>query len=162
MTINAIQAKAEIGQLKSAFPALQQRVHNRPLIYLDNAATTQKPQIVINQLKHFYTLDNANVHRGVHELSQRATDNYEDARETIKSFINAPSSQEIVFVRGATEAINLVAHSFVAPRLKAGDEILITIMEHHSNLVPWQMLCKSSALRSWRDTALRRVPPMSR
>jgi cysteine desulfurase/selenocysteine lyase len=119
-------------------------VHGKPLIYLDNAATTQKPLAVIEAVDHFYRSDCSNVHRGVHELSQRATEAYEDARRTVKRFINARNEREIIFVRGTTEAINLVAQSFGRSRLKAGDEILISALEHHSNIVPWQLACEQT------------------
>jgi len=125
---------------RTDFPILRERVNGKPLVYLDNAATTQKPQAVIDALSSYYAHDNANVHRGVHTLSQRATDIYETARVKIQRFINAASAEEIVFVRGATEAINLVAQSYARPRLKPGDEILVSAMEHHSNIVPWQLL----------------------
>ncbi len=123
------------------FPILQERVRGRPLVYLDNAATTQKPQSVIEAERTYYMHDNANIHRGVHTLSQRATDAYEAVRGKIQRFINAADAKEVVFVRGATEAINLVAQSYARPRLKPGDEIVISAMEHHSNIVPWQMVC---------------------
>ena len=122
------------------FPILRERLNGKPLVYLDNAATTQKPQVVIDAVSRYYTHDNANVHRGVHTLSQRATDSYEAARAKIQRFINAAAAEEIVFVRGATEAINLVAQSYARPRLKPGDEIIVSAMEHHSNIVPWQLL----------------------
>ncbi|HCY63835.1 MAG TPA: cysteine desulfurase CsdA [Oxalobacteraceae bacterium] len=123
------------------FPALHQSVHGKPLVYLDNAATTHKPDVVIEAEAAFYRRDNANVHRGVHLLSQRATDAYEAAREKVRHFINAASTREIVFVRGTTEAINLVAQSHARPRLTDADNIVISAMEHHSNIVPWQMVC---------------------
>jgi len=122
------------------FPILQRRVNDRPLVYLDNAATTQKPRTVIDAESRYYAEYNANVHRGVHVLSHQATEAYEAARAKVQRFVNAASSDEIVFVRGATEAINLVAQSYARPRLKPGDEILISAMEHHSNIVPWQLL----------------------
>jgi len=134
----------DIEQIRRDFPILHQQVNGKPLVYLDNAATAQKPQQVIETVAAYYRLDNANVHRGVHTLSQRATDAYEGAREKVKTFLNAASEQEIVFVRGATEGINLVAQSFGRESLQAGDEILITEMEHHSNIVPWQMLCEQT------------------
>jgi len=135
-------AGLDVERIRADFPALHQEVHGRPLVYLDNAATTQKPRQVIDAVSHFYEHDCANVHRGVHLLSQRATVAYESARTTIKSHLGAADSREIVFTRGTTEGINLVASSFVRPRLSPGDEILITGMEHHSNIVPWQLLCK--------------------
>ncbi len=134
----------DINAVRADFPTLDQQVYERPLVYLDNAATSQKPRQVIDAVSQYYQHDNANVHRGVHLLSQRATDAYEGAREKVRDFINAASDKEIVFVRGATEAINLVAQSFVRPLLAAGDEILISHMEHHANIVPWQMLCEQT------------------
>ena len=122
------------------FPILHRRVNGKPLVYLDNSATTQKPKVVIDAELHYYSHNNANVHRGVHALSQRATDAYEGARRRIQRFINAAEEEEIVFVRGTTEAINLVAQSYARPRLASGDEIVISAMEHHSNIVPWQFL----------------------
>jgi len=133
-----------IEKIRADFPILQEKIRNKPLVYLDNAASCQKPQQVIDSLVHCYTHEYANVHRGVHTLSVRATDRYEGAREKIKDFIHAQSSKEIIFVRGATEAINLVAQTFGKTNIKSGDEVLITAMEHHSNIVPWQMLCKET------------------
>ena len=133
--------------IRRDFPALHQKVHGKPLVYLDNAATTQKPKAVIDALVQFYRLDCSNVHRGVHVLSDRATKAYEGARMTVKQFINARSEREIVFVRGATEAINLVMNSFARPRVKSGDEILISALEHHSNIVPWQLLAEYTGSR---------------
>ena len=130
--------------LKADFPALQQTINNKPLVYLDNAASTQKPYAVIQRLQRYYEKENANVHRGVHTLSQRATDAYEDAREKIRAFINAVHSKEIIFVRGATEAINLVASSFGQKYVQKEDEIIVSAMEHHSNIVPWQLLCQQT------------------
>jgi cysteine desulfurase/selenocysteine lyase len=124
------------------FPILSRQVHGHRLVYLDNAATTQKPRAVINTLVHYYERDNANIHRGVHQLSQIATDQYEAARKTVQRFLNAEDSSEIIFVRGATEAINLVAQTYGRQNVGPGDEVLITAMEHHSNIVPWQMLCE--------------------
>jgi len=138
----AAVAGLDLEAIRSQFPALHQEVNGKPLVYLDNAATTQKPQAVIDAVETFYKRDCANVHRGVHALSQRATVAYENARTSIKSHLGADDSREIVFTRGTTEAINLVAHSFVRPRLNPGDEILISAMEHHSNIVPWQLLCE--------------------
>lgn len=137
-------AAFDAERLRADFPILQQQVHGKPLVYLDNAATTQKPRQVIEAVDHYYRADNANIHRGVHTLSQRATDAYEGAREKVRAFINAADSREIVFVRGATEGINLVAQSYGRTRFKPGDEILITEMEHHSNIVPWQLLCEQT------------------
>jgi len=132
----------DIEKIRGDFPILKQELYGKPLAYLDNAATTQKPQCVIDALSHYYACDNANVHRGVHALSERATANYEAARKRIAGFFNARSEREVIFTRGATEAINLIASSWGGANLKAGDEVLITHMEHHSNIVPWQMLCE--------------------
>ncbi|QCP50248.1 cysteine desulfurase [Trinickia violacea] len=129
---------------RADFPILGERVHGRPLVYLDNGATTQKPASVIYAENAYYRHSNANVHRGVHLLSQRATESFEAARAKIARFINAQRPEEIVFVRGATEAINLVAQSYARPHLKPGDEILISAMEHHSNIVPWQLVCEQT------------------
>jgi len=134
----------DIQTIRQDFPILHQEVNGQPLVYLDNAASSQKPNQVIDAISDYYRKDNANVHRGVHRLSQRATDAYEGSREKVRDFVNANSYKEIVFVRGATEAINLVAQSFVRPSLNAGDEILISHMEHHANIVPWQMLCEQT------------------
>lgn len=131
----------DIARWRKDFPILKQAVHGRPLAYLDNAATTQKPRQVLDTLLHYYTASNANIHRGVHTLSERATAAYEAARATVQRFVNAPRAQEIIFVRGATEGINLVAQSFGRSILRQGDEVLISVLEHHSNIVPWQILC---------------------
>ena len=133
--------------LRADFPILDQKVHGKPLIYFDNAATSQKPRAVLNALQHYYEHDNANVHRGIHELSNRATAGYEAARTRAAKFINAKSAEEIIFTRGTTEGINLVASSWGAKNLKAGDVILLTEMEHHSNLVPWQLLAKRAGAK---------------
>ena len=127
---------------REKFPVLNQRVHGKPLVYLDNAATTQKPQVVIDAMNQFYAADNSNIHRGVHELSERSTKHYEEARVKAQAFLNAADWREIVFVRGVTEGINLVAYTFGRRHLNAGDEIVISAMEHHSNIVPWQILCE--------------------
>jgi cysteine desulfurase/selenocysteine lyase len=132
----------DVEKVRADFPALHQESHGHPLVYLDNAATTQKPRAVIDAVRTFYERDCSNVHRGVHLLSQRATVAYEQARTAIKNHIGAADSREIVFTRSTTEGINLVAASFVRPRLEAGDEVLISTMEHHSNIVPWQLLCE--------------------
>jgi len=132
----------DLEAVRSDFPALAQEVNGHPLVYLDNAATTQKPRAVIEAVRSFYEHDCANVHRGVHALSQRATVAYERARTAVKAHLGAHDSREIVFTRGTTEAINLVAHSFVRPRLDPGDEVVVSAMEHHSNIVPWQLLCE--------------------
>ncbi len=137
----------DLAACRSDFPALHQTVHGHPLIYFDNAATSQKPRVVIETLRRFYEQDNANVHRGIHELSHRATLAYEGARARAARFINAASPDEIVFTRGATEAINLVAHAWGAAHLRPGDRILLTEMEHHSNLVPWQLLAARTGAR---------------
>ena len=132
----------DLNAVRTDFPILSQQVYGKPLVYLDNAATTQKPQCVIDAITHYYERDNANVHRGVHALSERATAAYEDARKIITAFFNARSVREVIFTRGTTEAINLVANSWGGYNISAGDEVLITHMEHHSNIVPWQMLCE--------------------
>jgi cysteine desulfurase/selenocysteine lyase len=143
----AASARLDVERVRADFPVLHQEVHGRPLVYLDNAATTQKPRSVIDAVTAFYESDCANVHRGVHMLSQRATVAYESARTAVKSHLGARDSREIVFTRGTTEAINLVAHSFVRPRLEPGDEVLISAMEHHSNIVPWQLVCNERGAR---------------
>jgi cysteine desulfurase/selenocysteine lyase len=135
-------ARLDVAQIREDFPILRQRVHGKPLVYLDNAATTQKPQVVIDTLTRYYTAANANIHRGVHFLSERATQAYEAARATTRRFLNAADDREIIFVRGTTEAINLVGQSYGRTFLKPGDEIVISAMEHHSNIVPWQILCE--------------------
>lgn len=145
-------AALDVERLRRDFPALQQTVNGHPLAYLDNAASAQKPRAVIDAIAHAYTYDYSNVHRGVHTLSQRATDAYEAARETARRFLGAAYTEEVIFVRGTTEAINLVAWSFVRPRLEPGDEVLISAMEHHSNIVPWQMVCQAA------DAVLKVVP----
>lgn len=148
-TMTAAGAAWDVERVRKDFPALHQEVHGRPLVYLDSAATSQKPQAVIDALVHYYTHDNANVHRGVHVLSERATEAYENARASIQRHLNAASTTEIVFVRQATEAINLVAASYGRTFVGAGDEIVISAIEHHANIVPWQMLCeeKGAVLR---------------
>ena len=133
-----------VTRWRNDFPLLRETMDGKPLVYLDNAATTQKPQCVIAADVDYYSHTNANVHRGVHTLSQRATDDYEAARGKVQRFINAASTKEIIFVRGTTEAVNLVAQSFARPLLTPGDEILISAMEHHSNIVPWQMVCEQT------------------
>lgn len=129
------------------FPILQQSVHGRPLVYLDNAATSQKPKAVVDAISSYYLHDNANIHRGVHQLSERATSAYERGRETVRRFLNAADAREIVFVRGTTEAINLVAHSFARPLLRPNDEIVVSVLEHHSNFVPWKMAAEATGAR---------------
>jgi cysteine desulfurase/selenocysteine lyase len=137
----------DVSKIRSDFPILHQTVHGRPLAYLDNAATAQSPQAVINALDRIYSEYRSNVHRGVHYLSERATNEYEKARKKIQRFIGAARPEEIVFVRGTTEAINLVAASYGRPHVRAGDEVVITTLEHHSNIVPWQMLCEEKGAR---------------
>ncbi len=134
----------DINAARADFPILQEMIHDKPLVYLDNAATTQKPVQVISALDEYYRHYNSNIHRGVHTLSEKATAAYEGARKKIRTFLNAESTKEIVFVRGATEAINLVAQSYGRTTLKPGDEIIISEMEHHSNIVPWQLLCEQT------------------
>ncbi len=145
--VTADRGRLDAARLRAEFPALAQQVHGKPLVYLDNAATTQKPRAVIEAVQRYYERDNANVHRGVHTLSERATEAYEGARRKAKTFLNAASEKEIVFVRGATEGINLVAASWGRANVRAGDEVLITAMEHHSNIVPWQLLCEQVGAR---------------
>src|SRR6266436_6438077 len=134
--------KMDWRSLREDFPILDQKVHGHPLIYFDNAATTQKPRAVIDALRHYYEHDNANVHRGIHELSNRATAGFEAARARAAKFINARTPDEIVFTRGTTEGINLVAQAWGSKNIKPGDKILLTEMEHHSNIVPWQLLAE--------------------
>jgi cysteine desulfurase/selenocysteine lyase len=139
----------DVYRVRQDFPVLAQQVHGKPLVYLDNAATTQKPLAVLQAISHYYRADNSNIHRGVHALSERATEAYEKVRVAVQKYINAAESREIVFLRGTTEAINLVAQTYGRKHVDAGDEVLITAMEHHSNIVPWQMLCdeKNARLR---------------
>ena len=132
--------------VKEEFPILSKKVNNKPLIYLDNASTTQKPKSVIETIQNYYESTNSNIHRGVHHLSQKATEEYEKSRETIQHFIGANSSKEIIFVKGATEAVNLVANSYVKPLLSEGDNIIISQMEHHANIVPWQIMAKEKKI----------------
>lgn len=143
-----------IDKVRNDFPILKQEVNGYPLVYLDNAATTQKPQMVIDAIKNYYEHYNSNVHRGVHQLSMQATMAYEDARAKVARFIHANKPQECIFVRGTTEGVNLVAQSYFLPRLQEGDEIILSHMEHHSNIVPWQMICE-------RVGALIKVAPIS-
>ncbi|HDX8591307.1 aminotransferase class V-fold PLP-dependent enzyme [Aeromonas dhakensis] len=140
-------------RLRSQFPALAQEVNGHPLVYLDNAATTQKPQAVLDAINHYYRADNANVHRAAHALSGRATRAFEDARETVARFINAPRSHEVIWTRGTTEAINLVAQSWGVSELRAGDEVVLSTLEHHANIVPWQLVAQ-------RTGAVIRVAPL--
>ncbi|HVL68586.1 MAG TPA: cysteine desulfurase [Vicinamibacterales bacterium] len=137
----------DVERIRQDFPILRRRVHGRPLVYLDNAATTQKPQAVLDAIARYYSETNANVHRGVHHLSEIATDAYEGARAKVRAYFNAASDREIVFTRNATESINLVAQAFARPRLQPGDEVLISAMEHHSNIVPWQLVCEERGAR---------------
>ena len=137
----------DVARVRKDFPILRHKVHGKPLVYLDNAATTQKPEPVLKALERYYTSECSNVHRGLHHLSVTATASYEGARHKIAEFVNAREAREVVFVRGTTEAINLVAHSYGAQRIGAGDEIVITAMEHHSNIVPWQLLAGRSGAR---------------
>lgn len=137
----------DVQSVRKDFPVLEQKVYGKPLIYFDNAATSQKPRSVIETIRNYYLCQNANIHRGIHYLSEQATKDYEDAREKIKSFIHAKDLREIIFVRGATEAINLVAHSFGRKFLHKGDEIILSLMEHHSNIVPWQMLSEEQGIK---------------
>ena len=137
----------DVARVRADFPLLRRQSRGRPLVYLDNAATTQKPQIVIDAITRYYTEINANVHRGVHELSEAATEAYEGARGKVRTFLNARESREIVFTRNATESINLVAHAFGRRHVHEGDEVVISAMEHHSNIVPWQLLCEEKGAR---------------
>lgn len=135
----------DVERIRAAFPILSIQVGKKPLIYLDNAASAQKPQAVIDAISRYYSAENANIHRGVHYLSTTATEAYEEARRKVAAFINAPTDREVVFVRGATEGINLVAHGLTRTKLKAGDRILITAMEHHANIVPWQLAAEQTS-----------------
>ena len=137
----------DVARVRADFPILRRQVRGRPLVYLDNAATTQKPQVVIDAITRYYTESNANVHRGVHELSEVASEAYEGARRKVAAFFNAPRDHQIVFTRNATEGINLVAYAFGRSKVAAGDEVLISAMEHHSNIVPWQLLCEERGAR---------------
>lgn len=145
----------DVDRVRADFPALHQRVHGKPLVYLDNAASAQRPLAVIEAMDSYHRRDHANVHRGVHTLSQRATERYEGAREAVRRYLNAASTAEIIYTRGTTEAINLVAQAWARPLLGPGDEILITLMEHHSNIVPWQLVCEQTG-------AQLRVAPINR
>lgn len=141
-----MQSKFDVNTVRKDFPTLHQEVYGKPLIYLDNGATAQKPQIVIDAIQHYYEIENANIHRGVHYLSQVATEKYEQARKTIQAYINAKHEEEVIFTKGTTDSINLVAFS-LGETLIEGDEIIISEMEHHSNIVPWQMLCERKGLK---------------
>ncbi|MGE5444291.1 MAG: SufS family cysteine desulfurase [Ignavibacteriales bacterium] len=137
----------DVEKVRQDFPILKEKVRGKPLVYLDNAATSQKPQVVIDTIIRYYLAENSNIHRGIHFLSERATRAYEDARLKVKGFLNASSTQEVIFVRGTTEGINLVAQSYGRAFIKAGDEIIVSAMEHHSNIVPWQILCEQVGVR---------------
>lgn len=137
----------DVARVREDFPVLAERVHGKPLAYLDNAATAQKPRAVLHRLARYYETENSNIHRGVHRLSEKATQAYEDARGTLRRFVNAAEDREIVFVRGATEAINLVARCYGGARLQPGDEVVVSAMEHHSNIVPWQIVCREKGAR---------------
>src|SRR5574337_973516 len=140
----AARSVFDVARIREDFPVLRQQIRGKPLVYLDNAATSQKPKQVVETIEQYYLTENSNVHRGIHLLSERATKAFEGARAKVARFLNARDAREIIFVRGATEGINLVAHSFARPLLSAGDEILISEMEHHSNIVPWQMVCEET------------------
>ncbi len=149
MTLAAAPAHStfDVHAVRRDFPILQQQVHGHPLAYLDNAATTQKPQCVIDAITDYYTRYNANIHRATHTLAEQATRAYEDARRAVARFIHAPEARSCIFTRGTTDGINLVAHAYLAQRLKPGDEVLLTALEHHSNIVPWQMVCDAAGAR---------------
>lgn len=142
----------DVAAIRRDFPILAETINGKSLVYLDNAASSQRPTAVIDAIASYYSHDHANVHRGVHALSQRATDAYEGARDIVRSFINARDTKEVIFTRGTTESVNLVAQSFLRPTLKAGDEILISALEHHANIVPWQLLCEQT------DAVLKVIP----
>src|SRR5210317_1543984 len=142
--MSAVAEVATAADWRSDFPVLAQSVHGRPLAYLDSAASAQQPASVIDAIARYEREDHANVHRGVHTLSHRATEAYEGSRDKIRDFINAPSRREIVLTSGTTESINLVAQSFCRPRLHAGDKIIVTHLEHHANIVPWQLVCEQT------------------
>jgi len=146
-TQNNSPSSFDINRVRDDFPILKEQIHGKPLVYLDNAATSQKPQVVIDALNRYYSAENANIHRGVHYLSELATREYEEARVKIKRFLNAADTHEIIFTRGTTEGINLVAHSYGRKFIKEGDEIIISAMEHHSNIVPWQILCEQTGAK---------------
>lgn len=150
----AVKAALDVEKIRADFPILREKVRGHQLVYLDNAATSQKPQAVIDAIVQYYEAGNANIHRGVHFLSEKATEDFENARKTVQRFVHAADSSEIVFVRGTTEGINLVAQSYGGSNVGAGDEVVITAMEHHSNIVPWQMLCEQKGAKL-------RVAPMN-
>jgi len=145
--LEAVQSKWDIDKIRAAFPILHQEVNGKPLVYFDNAATTQKPRQVIDALTMYYQHDNANIHRGIHTLAERATKAFEDTRKALQTFINAQEAEEVIFTGGTTDGINLVASAFGRANVKAGDEIIISAMEHHSNIVPWQMLCEEKGAK---------------
>ncbi len=144
---SVVTAGFDVERIREDFPVLKQKVHGKPLVYFDSAATAQKPFAVIDAIRRFHEVDCANIHRGVHELSQRSTAAYEETRAKTKKFLNARSRQELIFVRGTTEGINLVASSWGRKNVKDGDEIVISALEHHSNIVPWQMLCEEKGAK---------------
>ncbi len=151
--MNSLTTSAlDINKIRGRFPILHQEVNGKPLVYLDNAATSQKPDTVLEALTHYYKKDNSNIHRGIHTLAERATTAFEDTRKLVASFINAAETEEVIFTRGTTESINLVASSFGRKFLNEGDEVIISAMEHHSNIVPWQMICAE------RGAALKVIP----
>lgn len=153
-TVTTIKPTFDVSDIRKLFPILEREVNNQLLVYLDNAATSQKPEAVINALSHYYSNYNANIHRGIHTLAEEATAAYEATRKTVKDFINAKSSDEIIFTRGTTEGVNLVAYTWGRKNINEGDEIIISGMEHHSNIVPWQILCNEKK-------ALLKVIPVS-
>ena len=134
--------KLDVNQIRAQFPILQQLVHGNPLIYFDNAATNQKPKVVIDALVKYYTQFNANIHRGIHTLAEKATASFENTRKTVQAFINAREVEEVIFTKSTTEGLNLVASTYGRSEVKEGDEVIISTMEHHSNIVPWQILCE--------------------
>src|ERR1035441_7452214 len=142
-----VTAAFDVEKLREDFPVLKQTIHGKPLVYLDSAATAQKPFAVIEVIRRFYEVDCANIHRGVHELSQRSTAAYEEARIKAQRFLNSRSTDELIYVRGTTEGINLVTSSWGRKNVKAGDEIVISAIDHHSNIVPWQMLCEETGAK---------------
>ena len=154
MPSSVIAPAFDVEKIREDFPVLKQHIHGKPLVYLDSAATAQKPTSVVEAIRHFHEVDCANIHRGVHELSQRSTAAYEETRSKARQFLNSKSTNELIFVRGTTEGINLVASSWGGKFVKEGDEIIISAMEHHSNIVPWQMLCEAKG-------ATLRVIPMN-
>ena len=146
MSLIAEQTTYDVLELRKQFPVLQRTVKDKPLVYLDNAATSQKPQVVIDALADYYRLYNANIHRGIHSLAEEATAAYEATRDTVQQFIHAAHREEIIFTRGVTESINLVAYTWGRVNLKVGDEVLISGMEHHSNIVPWQLISEMTEI----------------